>query len=114
MRSIMSSTSAWLVVALAGALEIVFSVAMKLSEGFTRLWPSVASISTAVLSSWLLSLTLKVLPVGTAYTVWAGMGVAGTTAIGILVFHEPATAARLACIALIAAGIIGLQMQGAG
>jgi quaternary ammonium compound-resistance protein SugE len=114
MRAVMSSTSAWLVVVVAGVLEIVFSVTMKLSESYTRLWPSVASLSAAVLSSWLLSLTLKVLPVGTAYAVWAGIGVAGTAVIGILAYQEPATAARLTCIALVLVGIVGLQMQGAG
>lgn len=112
MRSIESPISAWIVVMLSGALEIVFSIAMKLSEGYTRLRPSVVSVVAAVLSVGLMSMTLKVLPVGTAYAVWAGIGTAGTAIFGLLVFNEAATPARLLCLAMILGGIVGLQLQG--
>lgn len=111
MFAITNSTSAWLLILVSGSLEIAFSVSMKLSDGYTRLAPSITSISAAILSVWLMSLTVKVIPVGTAYAVWAGIGAAGTAVVGMLQFQEPATLARIGCIGLIAAGIIGLQLQ---
>jgi len=112
MLNITNLTTAWIVVLISGCMEIVFSISMKLSEGYTKAWPSILSITAAILSVWLMSCTLKVLPIGTAYAVWAGIGAAGTAMIGIVYFHEPATFARLACVSLIVAGIIGLQLQG--
>ena len=111
MPAITSTTAAWLVVLASGLLEIAFSVSMKLSDSFTRIVPSVISIAAAILSVWLMSLTLKVIPVGTAYAVWAGIGAAGTAVVGILFFQEPANLARFACIGLVVAGIVGLQLQ---
>jgi len=111
MLAITHATSAWLLILVSGLLEIVFSVSMKLSDGFTRLLPSVACVGAAILSVWLMGLTLKVIPVGTAYAVWAGIGAAGTAVVGMLLFQEAATLARIACIALIAAGIVGLRLQ---
>lgn len=110
MLSINSIQSAWLVVLVSGAMEVVFSVSMKLSDGFTRLLPSVIAIGAGVLSVWLMSLTLKMLPIGTAYAVWAGIGAAGTAAVGMAFFHESASVARLTCIGLVVAGIVGLQL----
>ena len=110
MLAITSTTSAWLVILASGLLEIAFSVSMKLSDSFTRFLPSVVSVAAAVLSVWLMSLTLKVIPVGTAYAVWAGIGAAGTAIVGMLLFHEPANLARIACIGLVVVGIVGLQL----
>ncbi|HJV70477.1 multidrug efflux SMR transporter [Ideonella sp.] len=111
MLAITSTTSAWLLILASGLLEIAFSVSMKLSDGYTRLVPSIVSVGAAILSVWLMGLTLKVIPVGTAYAVWAGIGAAGTAVVGMLLFQEPATLARIACIGLVVAGIVGLQLQ---
>lgn len=111
MLAITNTTSAWLIILASGVLEIIFSVSMKLSDSFTKPAPSVLSIASAILSVWLMSLTLKVIPVGTAYAVWAGIGAAGTAFAGMVFFHEPANLARIACIGLVVAGIVGLQLQ---
>ena len=108
-----STTSAWLVILASGLLEIAFSVSMKLSDSFTRMVPSALSVVAAILSVWLMSLTLRVVPVGTAYAVWAGIGAAGTAIVGMLFFQEPANLARIGCIGLVVAGIVGLQLQAA-
>ncbi|MEJ6000177.1 DMT family transporter [Paucibacter soli] len=84
---------------------------MKLSDSFTRPLPSVISVVAAILSVWLMSLTLRILPVGTGYAVWAGIGAAGTAVVGMLFFQEPANLARIACIGMVVAGIVGLQLQ---
>jgi quaternary ammonium compound-resistance protein SugE len=109
MTAISHPTTAWLVVLVSGLLEVIFSVGMKLSEGYSRPLPSLISVAAAILSVWLMSLTLKVIPLGTAYAIWAGIGAAGTAMAGMLYFQEPASPARLACIALVVAGIVGLQ-----
>ena len=111
MLTITNITSAWLVILASGLLEIVFSVSMKLSDSFTRLIPSVVSVVAAILSVWLMSLTLRVIPVGTAYAVWAGIGAAGTAVVGMLFFQEPASLARISYVGLVVAGIVGLQLQ---
>ncbi len=111
MLSITSATSAWLLILVSGLLEIAFSVSMKLSDSYTKLVPSVISVCAAILSVWLMSLTLRVIPVGTAYAVWAGIGAAGTAVVGMLLFQEPASLARISCIGLVVAGIVGLQLQ---
>lgn len=111
MFAVTNTTAAWLIILASGVLEIVFSVTMKLSDSFTRLVPSVLAVVSAALSVWLMSLTLKVLPVGTAYAVWAGIGAAGTAVAGMAFFQEPANLARIACIGLVVAGIVGLQLQ---
>jgi quaternary ammonium compound-resistance protein SugE len=113
MLTVSSPTIAWLILLVAGALEIVWALSMKASMGFTKFWPSVTTLVAAVVSLWLLSLSLKLLPVGTAYAVWTGIGAVGTAVLGIILFNEPATAVRLACIALILAGIVGVQITGA-
>lgn len=111
MPVITNITSAWLLILVSGLLEIAFSVSMKLSDGYTKLIPSVISIGAAILSVWLMGLTLKAIPVGTAYAVWAGIGAAGTAVVGMLFFQEPATIGRISCIGLVVAGIVGLQLQ---
>jgi quaternary ammonium compound-resistance protein SugE len=111
MISITNSLVAWTVVLVSGLLEIVFSVAMKLSDSYTRLVPSALSIVAAKMSVWLMSFTLTILPLGTAYAVWAGIGAAGTAVVGLIWFHEPASFGRLLCVGLVIAGIVGLQFQ---
>ena len=111
MISITNPFAAWTVVLASGLLEIVFSVAMKLSDSYTRLVPGVLSIVAAIMSVWLMSFTLKILPLGTAYAVWAGIGAAGTALVGLIWFHEPVSLGRILCIGLVIAGIVGLQFQ---
>lgn len=100
----------WLYLGLAGLLEIVWAVGLKYTVGFTRLWPSVVTIFAMVASVWLLAVAVKTIPVGTGYAVWTGIGAVGTAILGIVLFAEPATGARLACIGLIVAGILGLKI----
>jgi quaternary ammonium compound-resistance protein SugE len=83
---------------------------LKYTEGFTRPWPSVATVTAMAVSLGLLGLAMRTLPLGTAYAVWTGIGAIGTVALGMLLFNEPATVARLACIGLILAGIVGLKL----
>jgi quaternary ammonium compound-resistance protein SugE len=101
---------AWAVLAAAGLLEVAWSYAMKRSDGFTRLWPSVATLVAASLSFALLSYALRSLPLGTAYAAWTGIGALGAFALGVAVLGEPATALRLGSAALILLGIIGLKL----
>lgn len=101
---------AWVVLVVAGLLEIGWAVGLKYTEGFTRLWPTVWTALALVASMGLLALSLRTLPLGTAYAVWTGIGTVGTAVLGIVLFREPATALRLACIGLILAGIIGLKL----
>ncbi len=103
---------AWIYLALAGVLEIGWAVGLKYTQGFTRPVPTVLTVASMVASLGLLGLALRSLPIGTAYAVWTGIGTIGTAALGIALFGEPATAARLACIALILVGIIGLKLVG--
>ena len=107
-----SISFAWLLLLVAGLLEPVWAGAMKASDGFTKLWPAVLTIVAAWSSFALLGLSLKALPVGTAYAVWTGLGAVGTAILGIIIFHEPATAVRLGSIGLIVAGIAGLKLAG--
>jgi len=102
--------TAWLVLVAAGVLEVVWAIGLKYAEGFTRVVPSLVTLAAAAASFWLLALAIRALPVGTAYAVWTGIGAVGTAALGMLLFGEPATAARLACIAVIVAGIVGLKL----
>lgn len=101
---------AWVVLVAAGLLEIGWAVGLKYTEGFTRLWPTVGTVSAMVVSVGLLGLAMRSLPVGTAYAVWTGIGAVGTVILGIVLFSEPATASRLACVGLILAGIVGLKL----
>ena len=101
---------AWIVLFVAGLLEVGWAIGLKYTEGFTRLAPSVLTLVSMVGSVALLGLALKTLPIGTAYAVWTGIGAVGTALLGIALFDEPATVARLACIGLIVAGIVGLKL----
>lgn len=105
---------AWGILFLAGLLEIGWAVGLKYTAGFTRLWPTVGTAVALVGSMVLLGLAVRTLPLGTAYAVWTGIGTIGTAILGIVLFGEPASAMRMACIALIVAGIVGLKLASAG
>ena len=100
---------AWSMLFIAGLLEVGWAIGLKYTEGFTKPMPSVLTIACMIASVALLGLSLKTLPVGTAYAVWTGIGSVGTAILGIWLFGDPATALRIACIGLIVAGIIGLK-----
>lgn len=101
---------AWVVLVLAGIFEVGWAVCLKYAKGFTQVWPTVGFVVFTVASVGLLGVAMKRLPLGTAYTVWTGIGAIGTVAYGIAFFGEPAGVARLGCIALIVAGLVGLKM----
>ncbi len=103
---------AWIYLLLAGVTEIAWAIGLKYTEGWTKLWPSIATVVLLITSLTLLSLALKALPLGTAYAVWTGIGAVGTVLVGMFVFGEPKTAIRLGCIAMILIGIIGLKATG--
>jgi len=100
----------WLHLIIAGLLEVAWAVGLKQTDGWTRLWPSLITALLMIASFFFLSLALRSLPLGTAYAIWTGIGAVGTALIGIFVFGEPGTAARLVCIVLIVAGIAGLKL----
>jgi quaternary ammonium compound-resistance protein SugE len=101
---------AWFMLFIAGLMEVGWAIGLKYTEGFTRLVPSVLTLAAMLISIVLLGLALKTLPVGTAYAVWTGIGAVGTAILGIVLLGDPATAARLASIGLIVAGIVGLKL----
>jgi len=100
---------AWTLLLVAGVLEIGWAIGLKYTDGFTRLVPSVLTLIAMVASVICLALAIRTIPVGTGYAVWTGIGATGTALLGIVLFGEPASAARLACIGLIVAGIVGLK-----
>jgi quaternary ammonium compound-resistance protein SugE len=100
----------WILLVLAGLLEIVWAVGLKYTDGFTRLWPTVITVLAMLVSLALLGVVMRSLPVSTAYAVWMGIGVVGTAILGIMVLGEPATFGRLFSIALILVGVIGLKL----
>ncbi len=100
----------WIYLLLAGIFEIGFAIGLKYTEGFTRLWPSVGTVVAAGISLWLLTQALRTIPVGTAYAVWTGIGAVGVATLGVMLFSESASPARLGCIALIVAGVVGLKL----
>lgn len=100
----------WLYLAVAGLFEVGWAIGLKYTDGFSRLVPSVLTAAAMIVSLLLLGLALKSLPVGTAYAVWTGIGAVGTAILGIVLFADPATLPRLACIGLIVAGIVGLKV----
>ena len=100
----------WTLLFIAAALEIVWATGLKSTAGFTRLWPSVIVIATMAASMGLLALAARGLPIGTAYAVWTGIGAAGTAIAGMILFHESASVARLVCLVLIVAGVVGLKV----
>ncbi|HSY20317.1 MAG TPA: quaternary ammonium compound efflux SMR transporter SugE [Candidatus Acidoferrales bacterium] len=100
----------WFYLVLAGLLEIGWAIGMKYTEGFTRLWPTAATFATMTVSFYLLSLSLKSIPMGTAYAVWTGIGAAGTALFGMLILGESREVARIVCLVMIVAGTAGLKM----
>ena len=100
----------WIALFAAGLFEIGWAVGLKFTDGFTRLWPSLATAASMVVSLGLLAMALRTLPLGTAYAVWTGIGAVGTVIFGIAVLGETASPARLAFLAMIVAGITGLKM----
>lgn len=105
----MTTTTAWIVLLIAGILEFIWATGLKYSEGFTKLWPSVFTIITMTISFYLLSLAMKVLPVGVSYTVWTGIGAVGAIVIGFLIFKEPVSLMKLLFLGMIVGGILGLK-----
>lgn len=101
---------AWFVLVIAGLFEVGWAIGLKYTEGFTRLWPTVWTAGAMAVSLWLLGIAMKTLPVGTAYSVWVGVGSVGTVILGVVLFGEPANNARIFSVALIIAGIIGLKL----
>ena len=101
---------AWTYLLFAGLFEIGWAIGLKYTHGFTRLVPTVLTVASMAVSLGLLGLALKSLPLGTAYAIWTGIGTIGTAILGIILFGEPATALRLACVGLIVAGIVGLKL----
>ena len=101
---------AWFYLLLAGLLEVGWAIGLKYTQGFSRLWPSVGTVACMVVSFSFLSLALKTLPVGTAYAVWTGIGAVGTAVLGMVLLGESRDTARIVCLVLIVAGIVGLKL----
>lgn len=104
----------WLLLILAGLLEVGWAIGLKYTEGFMRLWPSIGTALAMIVSLVLLGIATKSLPVGTAYAVWVGVGAVGTVILGIVLFAEPANALRLVSVGFIIAGIVGLKLATPG
>lgn len=101
---------AWMTLLVAGLFEIAWATGLKYTDGFTRLAPTLLTVTAMIISMFLLGLAARHLPIGTAYAVWVGIGAIGTFLLGIVLFQEPATAARILCAGLIVAGIVGLKL----
>ena len=101
---------AWLMLVVAGLFEVGWAIGLKYTEGFTRPWPTIATVTAMLVSIGLLGLAMKSLPVGTAYAVWVGVGAVGTAILGIVLFGESAATGRLVSLGLIVAGIVGLKL----
>ncbi len=100
----------WLILVLAGIFETFWAICLKYSQGFTKLLPSVLTIAGMLVSFYFLSLSLKQLPLGTAYAIWTGIGTVGTLILGIVLFHESISIPQILCVSLIIIGIIGLKI----
>lgn len=105
----LTRTTAWLLLLVAGLLEMAWAVGLKYTAGFTRLTPSLLTVAGMIISMGLLGIVVRTLPIGTAYAVWTGIGSVGTVALGIVLFGESANLPRLVCLGLIVAGIVGLR-----
>ena len=102
---------AWVLLFIAGLFEIGWAIGLKYTDGFSRLWPSIGTAISMVISIALLSWAMRSLPVGTAYAIWTGIGAVGTVLLGIVLFGEAMTMARMVCVALIVTGILGLKLS---
>ena len=100
----------WIILIVAAVFEVGWAVGLKYTNGFSRLWPSVATVAMMAISLYLLALAARALPIGTAYAVWTGIGAVGTATLGMLWFDEPATVGRIVCMLMVVAGIAGLKM----
>ncbi len=100
----------WLILVLAGLFEVGWAIGLKYTDGFTRPWPTLATVAAMAVSLALLGVAMKSLPVGSAYAIWVGVGAVGTAILGMVLFDEPASAGRLVSLALVLAGIIGLKL----
>jgi quaternary ammonium compound-resistance protein SugE len=100
----------WVILFVAGLFEIGWAIGLKYSDGFSRLWPSVGTAAAMLVSILLLGVAMRQLPVGTAYAIWTGVGAVGTAILGIWLFGDSASFARIACLGMIAAGIVGLKV----
>lgn len=107
----MSPTKSWILLLVAGLFEVLWAIGLKYSDGFTRLWPSVATVVAMIISLALLGMAMKSLPVGTAYAIWVGIGAVGTVIAGICLLGDPATPLRMLSVGLIVAGIVGLKLS---
>ncbi len=105
---------AWVILLIAAGLEVAWAIGLKYTHGFTRLWPSVLTLLAMATSMYLLAIAARTLPIGTAYAVWVGIGATGTAILGMVLFSEPANAARIACLGLIIAGVLGLRFLEGG
>jgi quaternary ammonium compound-resistance protein SugE len=105
----MSNSSAWLILILAGVMEVGMALGLKYAHGFTKPWPSVAAVVFGAVSMYLLSVSLKVLPAGVGYAAWTGIGAVGVLVVGMLFLKEPFNLLRLVCVLLIIAGVAGLH-----
>jgi quaternary ammonium compound-resistance protein SugE len=101
----------WIILTVAGLFEVGWAIGLKYTEGFTRLWPTVWTIMAMIISLGLLGIAMKRLPVGTAYSIWVGVGAVGTVILGIVLLGESASVTRMISVALIIAGIIGLKLS---
>ncbi len=101
---------AWTILFIAGLFEVGWAVGLKYTEGLTRPWPTVWTVGAMLVSVWLLGIAMNSLPLGSAYSIWVGIGAVGTVLLGILLFGEPVSASRLISIAAIVAGIVGLKL----
>jgi quaternary ammonium compound-resistance protein SugE len=101
----------WILLIVAGLLEVGWAIGLKYTEGFTRLWPSVWTLGAMLASIGLLGHAMRDLPVGTAYAIWVGVGAVGTAILGMFLFGESASAGRLLSLGLIVAGIVGLKLS---
>lgn len=101
---------AWVMLLVAAMLEVGWAIGLKYTHGFTRLWPSVFTLTAMAVSMYLLAMAARTLPIGTAYAVWVGIGAVGTAILGMMLFNEPRDPARIACLALIIAGVLGLRL----
>jgi quaternary ammonium compound-resistance protein SugE len=112
-RPAKESYMSWLILLLAGLLEVIFAVGLKFSEGFTKPLPSVATATAMAASFYLLSIALRSLPFSTAYSIWVGIGVVGSAAVGFMVFQESLSALKATSLALLVAGVVGVKLSSA-
>ncbi|GEK46058.1 quaternary ammonium compound efflux SMR transporter SugE [Halomonas pacifica] len=103
-------TTAWILLVVAGLLEVAWALGLKASEGFTRPWPSLFTLVAMLASFYLLAQAMKVLPVGTAYAIWVGIGALGTVVLGMLIYGDSASPLRLLSLLLVLAGLVGLKL----